>query len=798
MASRDMLINSIRGEECRIAVVEDGKLQELYTERTSADLHVGNIYRGVVTNIEPAIQAAFVDFGLKRSGFLHITDLHPRYFRGQDHEATERVGHKTPRRERPPIQQCLRRGQEILVQVLKEGIGTKGPTLTSYLSIPGRYLVMMPNMENHGVSRKIEDVEKRRRMHEILDDLKPPEGFGFIVRTAGMEQNKTELKRDLNYLLRLWKDIDRRMTLGKGPAELFVESDLIIRTMRDVMTADVKRIIVDDRGSALSVKQFMRLSMPRSSVKVYHYRQTVPLFDAFDIERQIQSIHERKVPLPSGGSLIFDQAEAMVAIDVNSGKSRDSGDSETNAYHTNLEAVEELTRQLRLRDLGGIIVIDLIDMYQLRHRKEVEKRVKTLMKEDRARTKVLGISELGILEMTRQRMRPSLKRSVYDLCATCHGTGHVMSAESVALEIMRRLAVVLHMERVQRIDLSAHPNVLALLLNRRRLPLLKLEKETGKSVNFKINADPGPDRVTLAAFDSHGVAIDLEQIKPAPKPQLASEQEVTNEDLGDMGQVEDFEEELLAEAEEEAAAPSLPAAMMPSTEAAPAEQKAPADDHHETAVPDQAQSGGDRRPQRQSQSHRHTGHGQQHLPQHPHQHPHQGQSGQDQEGQEGGGRRRRRRRGRRGRGGGGQGGQGGGPAGAPGNPNPPHSVAAPHSGHNAPHHAPVAPPVDRGGPPPAAPAPVNVSSNYEPGDGVPVATIDADAGPQPGNLIGNSQGAPQQGQGGPEGQGGGGRRRRRRRGRRGRGRGRSGQSGNGGQSGGDSGGNTGGGSDQPS
>lgn len=531
MAKQDMLINYVPGEECRIAITEDGRLEELYTERTSADLHVGNIYRGRVTNVEASIQAAFVDFGLERSGFLHITDLHPRYFPGKHQEDTERVGHKTPRRERPPMQQCLRRGQEIVVQVLKEGIGSKGPTVTSYLSIPGRFLVMMPWMERHGVSRKIDDPEKRKAMRTILDELDPPEDLGFIVRTAGFERTKTELKRDLNYLLRLWKDINARMKVGKGPAELYTESDLIIRTLRDVVTTDVKRIIVDDRIAAVRSKQFLRIAMPRTTTKVIHHAGPVPLFDAFEIEQQIQQINERQVPLKCGGSLVFDQTEALVAIDVNSGKFRDAKDSEDSAYRTNLEAVEEIARQLRLRDLGGLLVLDLIDMYVHRHRREVERRFRDAMKKDRARSKVLKISDLGMLEMTRQRMRPSLKKSIYNECPTCMGSGQVLSAESVVLKVMRQLAVALSHDRVARSQLLASADVVTELSNRKRDALVNLERRSGKSITVDIDLASGPDTVRLICFDATGNKIELDKLAKPKKPSFGSDDEVSLEDV---------------------------------------------------------------------------------------------------------------------------------------------------------------------------------------------------------------------------------------------------------------------------
>jgi len=532
MPDQDMLINYVPGEECRIAIVEDGKLEELYTERASDDIHVGNIYRGRVTNVEPSIQAAFVDFGLERNGFLHISDLHPQYFGNGDD--TERVGKRTPRKDRPPIQQCLKRGQRILVQVLKEGIGSKGPTLTSYLSIPGRFLVMMPDMERHGVSRKVDDEDKRREMRKILDDLNPPEEFGFIVRTAGIGRTKTEIKRDLAYLQRLWKAIEKRQKQGKGPIELYRESDLVIRTLRDVLSNDVKRIIIDDEQAAQRARDFIRIALPRGGAQVIHYDKPVPLFDAFDVERQIDNIHSREVPLPSGGSLVIESTEALVAIDVNSGKSRDKGDAESTAYHTNQEAVDEITRQLRLRDLGGVVVLDLIDMYQSKHRRDIERRFRENMKRDRARSKPLKINELGLLSLTRQRMRPSLKRSLHKTCPTCEGHGTIRTAESVALDVMRKLAVVLSDDKVKRAELSIHPDVGAMLLNRKRRALHKLEEQLGKAAEIKIDIEIGQDQILLKAFDDRDVMVDLEKLAKPKKPRF------TDADVVDAGV--DFED----------------------------------------------------------------------------------------------------------------------------------------------------------------------------------------------------------------------------------------------------------------
>ncbi len=533
MPKIEMLINYVPGEECRIAIVEDGVLEEFYQERASAGSHVGNIYKGKITNVEPSIQAAFVDFGEGRNGFLHITDLHPMYFTGKHHEDVEQVGSKTPRHERPPIQRCLKRGQDILVQVLKEGIGTKGPTLTSYLSIPGRFLVMMPQMQRLGVSRKVDDDDARREMRKILAELKPPEGFGFIIRTAGMGQTKTDLKRDLAYLVRLWKSIERRKKGLRGVGELYTEQDLIIRTIRDVFTNDITRVVIDNPQAAQRANDFLAIASPRSRPKVVYYHDPVPLFHRFDIESQIEGINAREAPLKSGGSLVFDQTEALVAIDVNSGKSREARDAETNAFNTNKEAVDEICRQLRLRDLGGVIVNDFIDMRDTKRRRQIESRFRENLKKDRARTRVGSISQFGLLEMTRQRMRPSLKSSLSSICSACEGHGQVKSPESVVLDVMRGLALALHREQVVRAELIISPDAAFQLLNRKRSQLVELEKRYAKPVTVRVGGAT-IDHVEIRLFDERGGQLDfdtLSNLKDIAKPSETTFLEMQGDEL---------------------------------------------------------------------------------------------------------------------------------------------------------------------------------------------------------------------------------------------------------------------------
>ncbi|CAN5420221.1 hypothetical protein BH10PLA1_BH10PLA1_01430 [soil metagenome] len=520
--AKEMLINVSEGEECRIALLDDDKLEELYMERHSATSHVGNIYKGKVTNVEASIQAAFIDFGLGRNGFLHISDLMPTYFGRGGGDYHETVGRKMARRDRPPIQRCLRRGDEIIVQIIKEGIGTKGPTLTTSLSIPGRILVMMPGMGKMGVSKKIEDDEERRRLRQILDGLKPPKDVGFIIRTAGIDRSKLEIERDLKYLTRLWENIEKKRESGPGAMELYTEGDLITRTVRDVFTNEIDRIVVDNKDVAKRIKEFIKITAPRTRNKVEIYEEMVPLFHKYGIEREIEEMYSRHVPLPSGGSLVIDSTEAVVAIDINSGKFREHNDAELTAFKTDMEAADEIPRQLKLRDLGGVIICDFIDLRFDRHRRELEERLHENLKKDRAKTKVLRMSQFGIIEMTRQRMRPSLKRSIYADCPHCKGAGLVKTPESMALDVMRRLAIAVNDLKVIRVELTVCVDVAFYLQNKKRSQLAALEQNSKKSIVIKSDSTFGLDEIKLDLFDSRDGFVLLEGLNalPAAEPRF--------------------------------------------------------------------------------------------------------------------------------------------------------------------------------------------------------------------------------------------------------------------------------------
>jgi len=778
---KEMLINVMQPEECRIAILEDNVLEELYVERTSQESYVGNIYKGRIVNIEPSIQAAFVDFGIGRNGFLHVSDVEPTYYRhletresGRDRDRggrgrdagrggdrggrdrggrdsgrgrrppeggarrgggrrsssrdfepldieadlnqleaeiaqdptysppvpreeapfdeppieeaadraaeprdegepppderprymdsaerrTEKDRHRPetpvsddeiffprsgdpapaapaarhvepepadepepilptsvervvgefeedaprreeprrgrherpapprdetpatepdeelddepapaafdddfddelheertfhsdaegegddgpPRRERgngrggrgrsgggdrdrrrgpprggpgfgrpkPLIQDIFKRGQEVIVQVIKEGIGTKGPTLSTYISIAGRYLVLMPGLNRVGVSRKIADDEARRRLRDIFHELQPPKGLGFIIRTAGMDRTKKELQRDLAYLARLYQVIARRIKKIKAPAEIYQESDMITRTIRDTFSSDIDTIYVDEPAAFEQAQEFMQVVMPRYANRIKLYDNPEPIFYKYGIEDEIIRIQQRHVPLPAGGSIVIDQTEACVAIDVNSGNFRADNNAEETAYQMNLLAAKEIARQLRLRDLGGVIVNDFIDMREEKHRRGVEKAMRDAVKRDRARTKILKISQFGIIEMTRQRIRPSLKRSIYQECAHCRSTGQVKTIESMSIDVMRMIQLAAHRELIARVQIKVAEEVANYLQNKKRKEVARLEEAGEITVNIHGVSGVAPETLEFLCYDNNNNEI---------------------------------------------------------------------------------------------------------------------------------------------------------------------------------------------------------------------------------------------------------------------------------------------------
>jgi ribonuclease E len=654
-----MLINAIDPEESRIAVVEDGVLQELHVELANREAYLGNIYKGKVVNIEPSIGAAFVAFGGRVNGFLHVSDVLPAYGRddfqledviegrarvdaddgpesmqqalsdddedddgpapaggddlpheesnvaiaehdedagepvdpeavadedadadedaraddearpepddepfaddagdrdadgeapghggerplnmaaahggegdlGGDHGdhggeppaagggagtsagapadqggvgdrrdrrrgrrgGRDRGGERRPRGPRPTIDQLLKKGQEVVVQITKEGIGSKGPTLTTYISLPGRCLVLMPSLPKCGVSRKIEDGHERKRLKRIVRELDETGhgGIGFIVRTAGVNKSLQDLQRDRDYLKKIWEMVAQRLKVTRAPALLYQESDLVLKAMRDQFTPDIADVVVDCEDVFLRIRDFAEKLMPHMAERIKQHAMTTPLYHHFGIEKDVESLYQPKVELPNGASIVIDQAEALVAIDVNSGRYKAGGDTDETAYRTNLDAIPEIVRQLRLRDLGGLIIIDFIDMAHEKQRRGVERKLIEALRGDRSRIKVGRISPFGMLEITRQRVGPGLKRTVFMQCPHCKGAGWSRTVQSKALSVLRESRALVNLKGFSVLQIFVAPAVADYLVNYKRRAVLELEDAVGKSLVFRPEA----------------------------------------------------------------------------------------------------------------------------------------------------------------------------------------------------------------------------------------------------------------------------------------------------------------------
>jgi ribonuclease E len=504
--SKEMLVNVAEGEESRVAVVVDGSLEELYIERASLVSHVGNIYKGKVVNVEPGIQAAFVDFGLSKNGFLHISDLHPKYF-SSSNEKGEKIGRRKSVSQRPLMQKCLKKGQEIIVQVTKEGINTKGPTLSTYISLPGKYVVLMPWMERVGISQKIEDEAERKRLRQVVEELKLPGQVGFIVRTAAQVATKRELQADTSYLGRLWSAIRKRMDAAKAPAEIYQETDLVIRTIRDIFDNKISGIICDNETVTRRIRDFLGIVQPRLSGRVTYYEGKTPLFHKYGIEAEINKIQSSHVDLKSGGSLVIEQTEALVAIDVNSGRYRKQENAEKTAMKINIEAAGEIVRQLKLRDMGGLIICDFIDMRDAKNKRAVEKAFRDALKTDRARSRVLRMSAFGLIELTRQRMRPSLRSSIYLKCPHCGGTGVIKSFESQSIEMIRLLNLAAARKEIRQIELTVSPEVASFLQNRKRSVIARLETEAENTILVNSDQNRVGENHDIVCYDERGSIV---------------------------------------------------------------------------------------------------------------------------------------------------------------------------------------------------------------------------------------------------------------------------------------------------
>ena len=458
-----MLFNATQQEELRVAIVDGQKLIDIDIETTGREQRKSNIYKGVITRIEPSLEACFVNYGEERHGFLPFKEVARSYFReGVDVRNVS-------------IKDALREGQEIMVQVEKEERGNKGAALTTFVSLAGRYLVLMPNNpRGGGVSRRVEG-EDRQELRETMDKLDLPTGMSVIARTAGIGRNVDELQWDLNYLMQLWRAIEGAGQSASGAFLIYQESSLVIRAIRDYFQPDIGEILIDTDGIYEQAQQFMSHVMPDMVHRVKRYSDDVPLFSRFQIEHQIETAYSRTVPLPSGGAIVIDHTEALVSVDVNSARATRGSDIETTAFNTNCEAAEEVARQLRLRDLGGLIVIDFIDMENAKNQREVETRLKDALHYDRARVQMGKISRFGLMELSRQRLRPSLSEGSHVTCPRCNGTGHIRDTESSALQVLRIIQEEAMKEHSAAIHVQAPVDVAGFLLNEKRGEILKIE-----------------------------------------------------------------------------------------------------------------------------------------------------------------------------------------------------------------------------------------------------------------------------------------------------------------------------------
>jgi ribonuclease E len=520
-----MLVNATQPEELRVAIVDGQKLYDLDIETLAREQKKSNIYKGKITRVEPSLEAAFVDYGAERHGFLPLKEIARSYFSASAAAASGRVS----------IRDAIREGQEIVVQVEKEERGTKGAALTTFISLAGRYLVLMPNNPRAGgVSRRIEG-DDRTEVRDAMRTLDIPEGMGLIVRTAGVGRSAEELQWDLDYLLHLWQSIESAAKERPAPFLIYQESNVIIRALRDYLRNDIGEILVDDATVFQQARDFVQQVMPHNLSKLKAYRDHVPLFTRFQIESQIESAFSHEVRLPSGGSIVIDHTEALVSIDINSARATKGSDIEETALNTNLEAAEEIARQLRIRDLGGLIVIDFIDMAPTRNQREVENRLKEALKMDRARVQVGRISRFGLLEMSRQRLRSSLGESSRIVCPRCTGQGTIRTVESLALSILRLLEEEAMKERTTRVFAKVPVGVAAFLLNEKRASIQTIENRHGVAVTVvpqpaleaphfeveRVRGDEGAEAPTPSYELTH--APEEEQETPVPAPRAGTE-----------------------------------------------------------------------------------------------------------------------------------------------------------------------------------------------------------------------------------------------------------------------------------
>lgn len=485
--STEIIINAA-SEETRVAVLENKEVVELYIDRRRESGIAGNTYKGKVVKILPGIQSAFVDIGIEKAAFLYVSDAGAdaeEYARMIEEEGLEgRTEFKTQH----SIEDILQEGQEIMVQVSKEPIGTKGARITSYLSLPGRYLVLMPTVEHIGISRRIKDGKERARLKEIVQSIKKP-GMGYIIRTASEEVDRESLTADAEFLELLWENIQRKKEGVSAPALLYSELDLTFRTVRDLFTSKVDRLVIDSRSEYERIREFVRLYLPGMLPRLELHEGEEPIFEAYDIEAEINRALDKKVWLKSGGYIVIDHAEALTVIDVNTGKYVGKRDPEETITQTNLEAVKEVAYQLRLRNIGGIIIIDFIDMEKEKNREKVFNAMQEAFAKDRARTNIIRMSELGLIEMSRKRTKENLMRTLCEPCNYCGGRGYTKSVTTISYELFRKIRKLSRITKDKKILVTVHPTVANFIFDEERQIIEELEKEYQKRIVIK--GDPG-------------------------------------------------------------------------------------------------------------------------------------------------------------------------------------------------------------------------------------------------------------------------------------------------------------------
>jgi len=531
--AKKMLINVMHPEEARVAIVEDGHLIELDIETAGREQTRGNVYKGAVVRVEPGLQAAFVDIGMKKLGFLQMGEVHPDNWQWRDDVSVEH------RNRRPRIQEILRRGQELIVQVEKGEREGKGAALTTYISLPGRYMVLMPGSDSCGVSRKVENESERKKLKEIAAELEIPESYGYIIRTEAVGRKKTELAKDLHYLIKLYENIRERAAEVGAPALIYQESDLVIRTIRDYFSADIEEVLVDNKDVYRQAREFFKEVMPSQEKIVKLHQEKRPIFAKYQLEEQIDLIYEKKVPLKSGGSIVIEPTEAMVSIDVNSGKTTGEKGVEDTAFKTNMEAAEEVARQLRLRDLGGLIVIDFIDMRDRKHRAEVEKTLKNALKADKARVSVDKISQFGLLEMSRQRIKQTINEASYLECPHCGGHGKVKSVEAMALSFLRKVHTAAARGTIAEVRGGLPLEVAYYLLNRKKRELAQIETDYDIEVTVKGKPSFMMNQMELEQFKRekparHGAEAERADAVDVPEAELPATYPGEEDEKGEL------------------------------------------------------------------------------------------------------------------------------------------------------------------------------------------------------------------------------------------------------------------------